>query len=74
MSKQFVAGNTYVFTKKKFIQSEGKQDFKRNSWTNMINGQKVEIVGADTAVCHELELVVIPEWCKCIKVGANNEH
>ena len=71
MSKQFIEGNVYVFTKKKFLKDVKKTQSKFNikywviGWVNSINGNEVKIrsyingsVGA---------MFVNPEWCKCIK-------
>ena len=61
MSKKFVKGNIYVFTKKKFL----KMGYgKRLEWVKKINGRQVTITGKYDGYVDEF--IVDPEWCKCI--------
>ena len=66
MSKQFVKGNTYVFTTKKFKADvtfeNASSNTKKGSWIAEINGQIVDIKNRK---CREYS--VTPQWCKCIK-------
>lgn len=71
MSKQFVKGNVYVFTKKKYMKESCKTHSKSvinvNSkiWVNIINGNEVIVNGKCSG--NVGEMLVVPEWCKCIK-------
>lgn len=75
MSKQFVKGNIYVFTKKKYL--EDKRKSKKSSdigtkdslrlWVNSINGNKVTTDDKWSGFTGKMEMFVAPEWCKCIK-------
>ena len=67
MSKQFVKGNVYVFTKKKYIETSGSDYSDYKTWVNMINGNKVTIDNRTNGSAGKLEMFVIPGWCKCIK-------
>ena len=61
MSKKFVEGNIYVFTRKKFL----KMGYgKRLGWVKKINGRQVTITGKYEGYVNEF--IVDPEWCKCI--------
>ena len=68
MSKQFVEGNVYVFTKKKFLERQNQSKFntikKELSWVNEANGHQVAII--DQFGGYANGWGVIPEWCKCI--------
>lgn len=71
MSKQFVKGNIYVFTKKKFMEVSCKDhsksfvSFNSGIWPNKVNGNEVTISGKYRGSARGMLLV--PEWCKCIK-------
>jgi len=73
MSKQFIKGNVYVFTKKKYIQERRKRgDFSKfttkfslKGWVNSINGNEITIEGIWTGKARGM--FVSPDWCKCIK-------
>ncbi|MCB2308864.1 hypothetical protein LGL08_20740 [Clostridium estertheticum] len=71
MSKQFVKGNVYVFTKKKYMKESCKTNSKSfvNSkiWVDQINGNKVTIDGNQYGSLGKMGMLVVPEWCKCIK-------
>lgn len=66
MSKQFIEGNVYVFTKKKL---QNKLKFKilkgELSWVNKVNGHQVVINNKFGG--HANGWGVRAEWCKCIK-------
>lgn len=65
MSKKFIEGGIYVFTKKKFIQRMGKVYEQEKNWVNGLNGNQVILNSQFTGdIRHNL---VIPQWCKCIK-------
>jgi hypothetical protein len=73
MSKQFIKGNVYVFTRKKYLEDKSKQKncsgliAKASStlWARSINGNEVIVKGK---WCGEAGgMFVVPEWCKCIK-------
>lgn len=79
MSKQFVKGNVYVFTKKKLLKNMRKiyhnnRSSTRNTWANEVNGNIVTVSNAGNAwvknygddACVKT-YSVDPEWCKCIK-------
>lgn len=67
MSKQFVKGNIYVFSKKAFLKEEGRKDWKQNKkWVNIANGRIVKIWDESNGSILRC-LCVIPQWCKCIK-------
>ena len=74
MSKQFMKGNIYVFTKKNFLKSMGKKLYKDSfitkeaSWVNLMNGNKVSIIYKYSAEVRGY--LVNPEWCKCINEKA----
>ena len=61
MSKKFVKGNIYVFTRKKFLKMEYGKCLE---WVKKINGRQVTITGKYD--CYVDEFIVDPEWCKCI--------
>lgn len=70
MSKQFVKGNVYVFTKKKFLKERCKTQLKssvnsNHGWPNKINGNEITMTGHYTGDAKEM--LIVPEWCKCIK-------
>ena len=65
MAKQFIKGNIYVFSNKKFATLEGKKESKWHTWVKLINGSKVNIEDINIGKCKTYE--VFPEWCKCIK-------
>lgn len=73
MSKQFIKGNVYVFTKKKYIQERRKRSdyskfttkFSLKGWVNLINGNEVTIEGNFTGKVNRM--FVSSDWCKCIK-------
>lgn len=70
MSKQFIKGNVYVFTKKKFLEERSKRKSKAPLkpnliWVNMINGN--EVTFKDNFSGEIRGLSVYAEWCKCIK-------
>ena len=75
MSKQFIKGNIYVFTKKKYLEDKrkSKESSARGTkdslrlWVNSINGNKVTTDDKWSGVAGEMEMFVFPEWCKCIK-------
>jgi len=65
MSKQFIKGNVYVFTKKKFTKHMGKKELQitrrtGQSWVDEVNGNEVE---NGNISCYG----ILPKWCKCIK-------
>lgn len=65
----FIKGNTYVFTKEKFLEDIGKAKF--NPWIDLISGCEVEIVDEFRGMVNGY--LVVPDWCKCIKEGAKDE-
>ncbi len=69
MSKQFIEGNVYVFTKKKFIDSQRKNEMKVTentlAWVNEINGMVIAREGEREGCIKGYG--IIPKWCKCIK-------
>jgi len=73
MSKQFIVGNVYVFTKKKYMEDKRKtrsKSFGRSDskmWVDMINGNKVTVEDKHSGNVGRLKLYVCAEWCKCIK-------
>lgn len=68
MSKQFVEGNVYVFTKKKFLERQNQSKFniikKEPSWVNKANGHQVAVSNKFSGYVNGFG--VSPEWCKCI--------
>lgn len=75
MSKKFVKGNTYVFTSKK-LQQHLKIDKRFKGWEKEVNGRKVTIINENYGRIYlnipdwgEFYYEVVPDWCKCIKVG-----
>ena len=74
MSKQFVKGNVYVFSKKAFLRAEGREDWgEYQKWVNHANGRVVEIWGEVNGGVLDC-LVVIPRWCKCIKNNVSSKR
>lgn len=70
MCKQFVEGNVYVFSRKKYLQERrSKGRVKQDSWPKKANGNIVIIDNADEGHCGFLGYDVVPAWCVCIKVG-----
>jgi len=67
MSKQFVKGNVYVFTKKKYIAASGSSYPDSKIWVDITNGNKVTFANIHSGNAGKLEMFVFPEWCKCIK-------
>lgn len=70
MSKCFREGFKYVFTKKKFMQVEGKGEYKiHRKWVNECNGRIVKVIGNKNGEIGKIEFGVYPEWCKsrCIR-------
>ena len=75
MSKQFVKGNVYVFTKKKYLDDKRKNKLGLKSdtkdslrfWVKSINGNKVTVDGKLDGVAGKTIMFVVPKWCKCIK-------
>lgn len=75
MSKQFVKGNVYVFSKKAFLRDKRKKGCSEISWreskgwVNHINGREISVQDEFSGNVSEdfLEYFVVPEWCKCIK-------
>jgi len=70
MSKQFVKGNVYVFTKKKYLEDRCKYHPKSVvkqslAWVNLVNGNEVEIENDRNGKARSM--YIHPEWCKCIK-------
>lgn len=69
MSKQFIEGNVYVFTKKKFLERQNQSKFntikKELSWVNKANGHQVAINNKFGGRANGWG--VSAEWCKCIK-------
>jgi len=73
MSKQFVKGNVYVFTKKKYLDDKRKnkklsEQLTKDSlsfWVNSTNGKEVTMIGDSSG--EAAGMTVFPEWCKCIK-------
>jgi len=64
MSKQFVKGNVYVFTNKKFNQRVPGIS-KISMWPFEINGNEVTVSGKNDGKIGVYG--VNPKWCKCIK-------
>lgn len=73
MAKEFVKGNTYVFSSKKYKKDCRKNKFKIRDWHKQVNGQEVSVEYFYGAKVGKLGFVVNPDWCKCIKVGIDNE-
>ncbi|MEG0133075.1 MAG: hypothetical protein RR851_10310 [Clostridium sp.] len=70
MSKEFIKGNTYVFTKKKFVKSEGRKIYKESKdWVDECNGNKV--INAEYQFGVIRYWSINPAWCKCVKVQSN---
>ena len=71
MSKQFVKGNVYVFSKKAFLREERKRKYGRKNWehnkgwVNFINGRMVSI--EDKLSGNIFGMSVFPQWCKCVE-------
>ena len=69
MSKQFIEGNVYVFTKKKFLERQNKRKLKYPKvelrWVNRANGHQVAVSNKFSGYADGWG--VSPEWCKCIK-------
>ena len=68
MSKQFIKGNVYVFTKKKFIESMSKKGYSNSGakiWVDRINGNQVTMESYWDGQVRGM--LVNPEWCKCVK-------
>ncbi len=63
MSKQFVEGNVYVFTKKKI--TTGHKISKYSTWVNDVNGNQVKVTSKYMGLINGY--TISPEWCKCIK-------
>ncbi|MEG2918844.1 MAG: hypothetical protein RR851_13025 [Clostridium sp.] len=71
MSKEFIKGNTYVFTKKKFIEAEGRKAYCGcKGWVNKSNGNEVTVLNKIDSVTNA-GFFMSPEWCKCVKVQSN---
>lgn len=68
MSKQFVKGNVYVFSKKKFLARQNEKKFKYPKtelrWVNRANGHQVAVSNKFGGYANGFG--VSPEWCKCI--------
>ena len=66
MAKQFVEGNKYVFSAKKFKNHMGKKKYETNKcWVNESNGRAVTI---ESSVTGGYEYYgIVPQWCKCIE-------
>ncbi|MEG1256653.1 hypothetical protein [Clostridium sp.] len=68
MSKEFIKGNTYVFTKKKFLKTEGRKTYKiSKDWVDGCNGSEVVVLNESNSITRGY--FISPEWCKCIKVN-----
>ena len=71
MSKQFVKGNVYVFTRKNFIKSMGAKGHKsvlgKEGWVNHCNGNVVTIEDNYYGNMGNDGSDVVSDWCKCIK-------
>ena len=65
MSKQFIRGKKYVFTKKKFVKMMGKVHSEEKRWVNGFNGKQVILHSQFIGVIEDVP--IIPLWCKCIK-------
>lgn len=70
MARKFVEGNTYVFSRKKFLKAVGPTRITL-FWDKEINGREVIIVDSQNGLVPSgiVKYQVSPEWCKCIKVG-----
>jgi hypothetical protein len=72
MSKQFIKGNIYVFTKKKYMEDvrkyQNKAYIKRwmSGWVKDTNGNEVTVLDGQNGITSS-GMYVNPEWCKCIK-------
>ena len=72
MSNQFVKGNVYVFTKKKYKKEvKDKHSMYKGDWVSQANGRAVIVIGA---YCGHINskgetfvILVSVDWCKCIK-------
>lgn len=65
MSKSFREGHKYVFTKKKFIQSEGKKWYKfSKDRVDICNGRNVNVLNKEDGKA--LGFLISPKWCKCV--------
>lgn len=70
MCKQFVEGNVYVFSRKKYLQERrSKGRVKQAYWPKRANGNIVIIDNEYEGHCGPSEFDVVPAWCVCIKVG-----
>ncbi|NFO72340.1 hypothetical protein FDC51_19825 [Clostridium botulinum] len=67
MAKQFVQGNKYVFTSKKYLQWARLNCEGYGTWHKDINGMEVDIVDFHDGYAERTRYGVSPEWCKCIK-------
>ncbi|NEZ84627.1 hypothetical protein EXN54_20090 [Clostridium botulinum] len=66
MAKQFVEGNKYVFSAKKFKNSVGKKNYREGRrWKTKLNGQEVTIKSTKRGECGYF--LIAPQWCKCIE-------
>lgn len=65
MRKQFVEGNVYAFSRKKYKQACGFMFNRYHTWPKKINGNIVIVDNADEGHCGSHN--VVPEWCVCIK-------
>ncbi|NFP92379.1 hypothetical protein [Clostridium sporogenes] len=66
MAKQFVRGNRYVFSTKKFKHSVGKKNYREGRiWKTKLNGQEVTIKSTKRGECGYF--LIAPQWCKCIE-------
>lgn len=70
MCKQFVEGNVYAFSRKKYLQDRRfRGSCKQDYWPKKANGNIVIIDNVDEGHCGPSEFDVVPEWCVCIKEG-----
>ena len=63
MSKQFVEGNVYVFTKKKITDRHKISQY--STWVNDVNGNQVKVISKYMGLINGY--AISPEWCKYIK-------
>ncbi|ADL53250.1 hypothetical protein [Clostridium cellulovorans] len=73
MAKQFVEGNVYVFSYKKFLKHLGKIKVQLNKNLKKSNGIKVIEIKADGVAKLQDRTWVLREWCKCIKENVSNK-
>jgi|GEM_PF-5621602 len=66
MSKQFIKGNVYVFTTKKFMKVDEPLGDKKGSWITRLNGNKITTIHNSHDAYIE-GFAMKPTWCKCIK-------